>query len=766
VTDSDGAPDSASINVTIEAVPVNTPPEVTITAPASGSTFDEGESIGFTATATDAEDNNATLTAAISWSSNVDGALGTGGSINVSTLSAGPHQITAAVTDSDGAPDSASINVTIEAVPVNTPPEVTITAPSSGSSFDEGESIGFTATATDAEDNNATLTAAISWTSNVDGALGTGGSINVSTLSAGSHQITAAVTDSDGAPDSASINVTIATTATFSINDVAADEGDSGTSTFAFTVTLSNAVTGGANVSYATANGTATTGDADYAATSGTLSFTGTAGETRTINVTVNGDTTVEPNETFTVSLSNPTNGVTLADAQGVGTITNDDSAVSARPNILFILADDMGADSSEIYPWLQGDNGQVPTPTLSALAADGVIFRNAWANPVCSPTRGTFISGLYGHQTGVLTVGNRLPVSTTSIFEYITSSSPESYAMAGFGKWHIGNNVSHVQNGTGLPVFRGFLGGFIADYYNWQVVGTDQSTAQTTTYATTALTDFAIEFIANHESSPSANDPWFVYVPYNAPHGTEANDGFQVPPSNLHSVNLADLGPPGTYYYGSGPGSNSAAALRVYRAMIQAMDTEIGRLLNAIGPPGSPERDNTVVIFMGDNGTPPSVQDSNVGVRDAKSTVYEGGVRVPLVIAGAGVTRNGAEEEHIVVSSDLYATIAQLAGIPVSQIYNSYSLVPLLTSNSASSGRQYAFTELCNRNAERYAVRGDRWKLLYSNGTWGMYDLVLDSLETTNVYTSDNPTIAAERAILQAELAALAAAAPFGCFE
>src|SRR5215475_6515279 len=93
----------------------------------------------------------------------------------------------------------------------------------------------------------------------------------------------------------------------------------------------------------------------------------------------------------------------------------------TSRPNILFILADDLGAESSSLYPGLYNSaapsgHGQVSTPTLSALAARGIVFDTVWANPLCSPTRAALVSGLYGHNTGVTTVGNILPGSTTSI--------------------------------------------------------------------------------------------------------------------------------------------------------------------------------------------------------------------------------------------------------------------------------------------------------------------------------------------------------------
>jgi extracellular elastinolytic metalloproteinase len=180
----------------------NTPPSVTITAPPDGTTVTEGTAITFTGTASDAEDGD--LTAAISWSSSIDGALGTGGSVNA-ILSAGTHTITASVTDSGGLGANDSITVTVNQ-PANTAPTVTITAPPDGTTVTEGTSINFTGTASDAEDGD--LTAAISWSSNLDGALGTGGSVNA-TLSVGTHTVTASVTDSGGLSASDSITVTV-----------------------------------------------------------------------------------------------------------------------------------------------------------------------------------------------------------------------------------------------------------------------------------------------------------------------------------------------------------------------------------------------------------------------------------------------------------------------------------------------------------------------------------------------------------------------------
>jgi hypothetical protein len=183
--------------------PVNTLPTVTITAPANNSSFTAGTNVTFTGTASDVQDGN--LTASIAWTSNPDGALGTGGTLSSSTLSVGTHTITASVTDTHGASGSAAISITINAP--NTPPTVTITVPANNSSFTAGTNVTFTGTASDTQDGD--LTSSLAWASSIDGALGTGGSVSSSTLSVGTHTITASVTDTHGASGSAAISITI-----------------------------------------------------------------------------------------------------------------------------------------------------------------------------------------------------------------------------------------------------------------------------------------------------------------------------------------------------------------------------------------------------------------------------------------------------------------------------------------------------------------------------------------------------------------------------
>ncbi len=156
-------------------------------------------------------------------------------------------------------------------------------------------------------------------------------------------------------------------------------------------------------------------------------------------------------------------------------------------------------------------------------------------------------------------------------------------------------------------------------------------------------------------------------------------------------------------------------------------------------------------------------MKDSGTWLRDSKGSVYEGGVRVPLIVAGAGVTRRG-REDNLFVTSDLYATILDLAGVPVSHVNDSYSIKPVLSDEAAASGRTHSFTEISTGITQRhYAVKDTRFKLLNNTGTWELYDLVADPHEATNLY--GNPAYAAAQASLQAQIDALKADARPGYF-
>jgi len=475
---------------------------------------------------------------------------------------------------------------------------------------------------------------------------------------------------------------------------------------------------------------------------------------------------------TFTVKLTVSDGEITTTQSSTVTFVAQEadgsggaggEGGGDSKPNVLLVIADDLGAESTSVYPSLVGDSGAVSVPNIEALAQNGLVFDNAWASPACSMTRGTIVSGLYGYRTGVTSVGAILPTDTVTIFDRLTAESP-SYAHAFFGKYHLGGGsidpraggafadapriLQHVRD-IGISNFRGILGGGLVDYFSWNIYDSNGPAVQTTTYATTGLTNLAIDYIQSQQQT-RPNDPWFVYQAYNAPHAANgANNPYEVPPPELHSVDLGSVGnpKPGTY----------ATNIPVYKANIQALDTELGRLLKSV------DLEKTVVIFIGDNGTPGPVKDTGSKIRGSKGSAYEGGVRVPLIVAGAGVTRRGRTND-LVVSSDLYATVLSLTGIDVSHVNNSYSLKPILSDASATSGREYSFSETSSGTSNRsYALKDTRFKLVSNLKKRELYDLIADPLEKTDLYSK--PAYTAVRASLEAEIDKLNADAKPGYF-
>ena len=253
--------------------------------------------------------------------------------------------------------------------------------------------------------------------------------------------------------------------------------------------------------------------------------------------------------------------------------------------NILLLISDDVGLDASSGYTV----GTQLPaTPTLDALAAEGLIFDNAWANPACSPTRARILTGRYGYRTGVLAPGNEISLNETSLQAFIDTNVPNTYEHGVFGKWHLAggsNGGNDNPNLMGIPQFSGLnpSAGVVGDYFSWTQVVNGQR-AQNQTYTTTEFVNSAIEWIAGRQQ------PWFVWVAFNAPHTP-----FHLPPLDLH----------GRVSLSAAQTAIDSDPLSYYLASLEAMDTEIARLLASL-----PEqtRGNTVVIYIGDNGTPRQV--------------------------------------------------------------------------------------------------------------------------------------------------------------
>ncbi len=180
----------------------------------------------------------------------------------------------------------------------------------------------------------------------------------------------------------------------------------------------------------------------------------------------------------------------------------------TTTPNILFIIADDLGLDALHSSDYGISLSSQPTTPNIDALKADGVSFINTWAAPQCTPTRAAIMSGKYGIKTGVMTPPGNLDTSHESIFEYLNNNLTTNYAKAVIGKWHISHptNANHPYE-HGADYYEGVIEGTIDDYYSWDKVDENGQTVEINEYVTKHFTDTAINWISNQ------TDPWFFMV-------------------------------------------------------------------------------------------------------------------------------------------------------------------------------------------------------------------------------------------------------------
>ena len=408
--------------------------------------------------------------------------------------------------------------------------------------------------------------------------------------------------------------------------------------------------------------------------------------------------------------------------------------------NILLIIVDDWGIDSSALYN-ADPDVSLPPTPTLDSLARDGLIFRNAFAQPTCSPTRANILTGRYSFRHGIgapVTLDVQLTEDEFTLPEaFAAAGSP--YALGSFGKWHLTSggallNAARPNTIGGWPHYQGNLGGALADYYLWDKTTNGTVARDITEYATSVTVDDAIAWIEQQEDTP-----WLCWIGFNAAHTP-----FHRPPLDppLHSYTSLPEDP---------VGANRRPA---YEAALEAMDTEIGRLLQAV------DLANTNIIVIGDNGTPPAVVQAPYTLEHAKGTLYEGGTRVPLFISGPAVTSTAAETSALVHCVDLFATCLDLAGIdrtavlPGSLTIDSDSLVGLLAGDPG--GKPLVLVEQFDGSADDgRAIRDEQFKYIrYDSGTEEFYDLAVDANEEVNLLSGSlNTQQAARYAALQAAM-------------
>ena len=414
--------------------------------------------------------------------------------------------------------------------------------------------------------------------------------------------------------------------------------------------------------------------------------------------------------------------------------------AAADKPNIVVIMADDLGWRDLHCY-----GNAQVDTPALDQLAAEGMRFANGYAaSPVCTPTRAAMMTGqsparlrITNHAPGN-GVGfalkdspwheaenlRHLPLASVTIAERLSAAG---YATAHLGKWHLSYKARDEQGVAEMdlrPDKQGFalnVGGnsgggppsYFAPYRNPTLVdGKDGE------YLPERLADEAIAFIRQHRSGPFYLNWWPFSVHY---------------PMQAREETIAK-------YRARGDIKDP-----VYAAMIEDMDTAIGRFLKALDEAGL--RDNTLVIFKSDNG---GYSGDNRPLRGLKGMLYEGGIRVPWIVRWPGKVKPGTTNATPVISMDCYPTLLEAAGLPPTPDHplDGKSLLPLLTQSPGFARDalyfhypNYAFHK---QNRLGSAIREGEYKLIknYDDDSLELYDLTSDLSEKNNLATQ-SPALA-----------------------
>jgi arylsulfatase A len=393
-------------------------------------------------------------------------------------------------------------------------------------------------------------------------------------------------------------------------------------------------------------------------------------------------------------------------------------AADAKRPNVVFILIDDMGFADLSSY-----GATDVKTPNIDRIGTEGVRLTNCYSNgPVCTPTRCGFITGRYQQRVGLewaIYPGQKDPGLMTTEPSIGRMLKQKGYATAIFGKWHLGYLPEFSPNAHGFDEYMGLLSGNV-DHYSHKEINDEHDWYENTVntvepgYSTDLITARAVQFVDAH-----AENPFFLYVPYNAVHWP-----FN-PPDKPESVRTRK-----TWFSGTRKDD--------YIPMLEHVDKGVGQILAAL------ERHNltrdTLVIFTDDNG---GERLSNMGpLAKSKGTLWEGGVHVPGLVRWPARIPAGRVVDTPVITMDFTATIAKIVGAEPVKPFDGLDLFPLLDGSGTLPERALCWRIQRDKRDEK-SIRRGKWKLLIEKDKEYLFDLENDLGEKNNLI-ADKPEIAA----------------------
>ena len=417
--------------------------------------------------------------------------------------------------------------------------------------------------------------------------------------------------------------------------------------------------------------------------------------------------------------------GVTAATA--VGALTDTAAQARDRPNLLFILADDMGWGDLSCY-----GRPDYQTPNLDKLSTQGVRFTNAYsAAPVCTPTRVGFHTGRYPA---------RLPVGLEEPIHERTALSPEKlkatgiphehptvsslikaagYSTALVGKWHLGYLPHYSPIRSGFDEFFGNMSGAVDHFTHKDMTKTPdffegEVPVEKIGYMTDLLTDRAVEYIQRPHKRP-----FYLSLHYTAPHWPWEG------PKDIEFSRSMKYGP---------AGFRAGGSIKVYAEMMKSLDAGIGRVLQALKAAGLEK--NTLVIFTSDNGG--ERFSYNWPFSGQKMELREGGIRVPAIVRWPGVTRPGSVSDQPLITMDWTATMIAAAGGRPEARYplDGMDLTGILAGKQGIQERKFFW-----RTKRQGAMRSGKWKYLREGTNEFLYDLSIDEREQAD-FKSAQPSV------------------------
>jgi len=393
---------------------------------------------------------------------------------------------------------------------------------------------------------------------------------------------------------------------------------------------------------------------------------------------------------------------------------------VYAQPNIVLIMADDMGWGDIA----MNGNPFSINTPNLEKIARSGARFEHFMVSPLCAPTRASLLTGRYHLRTGVSNVTGGLETMRSEEVTMAEVFRNAGYATGLFGKWHNGAHYPQDPNGQGFDEFFGFCGGHWTNYFNTRLQH-NQTMVATRGYITDVLTDAALDFIEKNKARP-----FLCYIPYNAPHGP-----FQVDDKYFNKFKSKGVNDMDAAIYG----------------MVENVDENIGRVLEKLE--SLKLTGNTIVVFLTDNG--PNSNRYNGYMKGKKGAVDEGGVRVPLFIRWPGKIKGETVVKQLVAHIDLLPTLVELSSITSAPTlpWDGKSLVPLLHGKTVDWADRKIYTHIL-RDTETDgvikpfpgAIRTGQYRYIRGNESDQLYDMLVDPAQRTDIASQQSATTQAFR--------------------